>query len=94
MRQTSKTVCRSSSCGDRRSVNARPVKANSGSDVTVQGPHLGELLLWQRLNHLAVELENISEVVENVLTGNCMKRLEQLYKHALLLKKRVKKITL
>ena len=36
-------------------------------------PHLGELLLWHRLDQLVVKLKNSLEVVENILTGNCRK---------------------
>lgn len=36
-------------------------------------PHLGELLLWHRRDQLVVKLKNSLEVVENILTGNCIK---------------------
>lgn len=44
-------------------------------------PHLGELLLWHRLDQLVVKLKNSLEVVENILTGNCMRTQAHVSSH-------------
>lgn len=44
-------------------------------------PHLGELLLWHRLNQLVVKLQNSLEVVQSILTGNCIFKKNHTHTH-------------
>lgn len=91
VQQTSKAVCRSSSCRDRAFNSAlshietwilyfyiTPLRLKASKSCGSWwefGPHLCELLLRQRLDQLVVKLKNCLEVVENILTGHCEKNM-------------------